>query len=99
MNIDPRETVMVGDSLKADVEGSQALGMTAVWRRIRKPDPPHEPEQVGEVPAEEENTTGPATRAQTGRALGDYGGGEGATPDYTIWSLWELTELPIFAGV
>jgi hypothetical protein len=87
---------MVGDSLKADVEGSQALGMTAIWRRVRKPDPPHEAEQVGEVPAEDDTTKGPATRAQTGRALGEFAGGEGATPDYTVWSLWELTELPIF---
>ena len=29
----PEETVMVGDSLRADVAGSQALGMTAVWKR------------------------------------------------------------------
>jgi HAD superfamily hydrolase (TIGR01549 family) len=91
MRIDPRETAMVGDSLRADVEGAQALGMTAIWRRVRKADPPHEPEQVGEVPAET-----PATRAQTGRALGDFGGGESAVPDYTIHTLWELTELPIF---
>jgi HAD superfamily hydrolase (TIGR01549 family) len=27
------ETAMVGDSLRADVEGSKALGMTAIWRR------------------------------------------------------------------
>ena len=27
------EAVMVGDSLKADVQGAQSLGMTAVWRR------------------------------------------------------------------
>lgn len=96
MGIDPRETAMVGDSLKADVEGSQTLGMTAIWRRVRKPDPPHEAEQVGEVPPDD-TATGPATRAQTGRALGEFGGGEGATPEYTIWTLWELTELPIFA--
>jgi HAD superfamily hydrolase (TIGR01549 family) len=95
MRLDPRETAMVGDSLKADVQGAQALGMTAIWRRVRKPDPPHEPEQVGEVPAETPATRG-ATRADTGRALGEFGGGEGATPDFTIHSLWELTELPIF---
>jgi FMN phosphatase YigB (HAD superfamily) len=82
---------MVGDSLRADVEGAQAVGMTAVWRRVKKPDPPHEPEQVGEVPPDT-----PATRAQTGRALGEFGGGENAEPDYTIHTLWELTELPIF---
>ena len=94
MGIDPRETAMVGDSLKADVQGAQAVGMTAVWRRMRKHDPPHEAEQVGEVPPD---GPAPATRADTGRALGEFGGGEGVTPDYTIWTTWELTELPIFA--
>jgi HAD superfamily hydrolase (TIGR01549 family) len=34
--IDPQEVVMVGDSLKADVAGAQALGMTAIWRRLPK---------------------------------------------------------------
>ncbi|MEX1255224.1 MAG: HAD family hydrolase [Dehalococcoidia bacterium] len=34
--IEPQEVVMVGDSLKADVGGAQALGMTAVWRRLPK---------------------------------------------------------------
>lgn len=33
MQIEPKETAMVGDSLRADVAGAQALGMTAVWRR------------------------------------------------------------------
>lgn len=28
----PEETAMVGDSLRADVAGAQALGMTAIWR-------------------------------------------------------------------
>jgi hypothetical protein len=66
--------------------------MTAVLRSVRKHDPPHEAEQVGEVPPDT-----PATRAQTGRALGEFGGGEGVAPDYTIYTLRELTELPIFA--
>ena len=93
MAIDPRETAMVGDSLKADVEGAQALGMTAIWRRMRKHDRAHEPEEVGEG----QSASGrPATRAETGRALGEFGGGEAATPDFTIWTLTELTELPIF---
>lgn len=99
MRIDPKETAMVGDSLRADVEASQALGMTAVWRRIHKPDPPHEREQVGEGPPQQgQPPQGPraATRAETGRALGEWGGGEGVTPDYTIWTLTELTQLPIF---
>jgi FMN phosphatase YigB (HAD superfamily) len=92
MNITPAETAMVGDSLRADVQASQAIGMTAIWRRVRKPDRPHEAEQVGEVPPDM-----PATRAQTGRALGDYAGGESVTPDFTIHALQEITELPIFA--
>jgi hypothetical protein len=65
--------------------------MVGVWRLVRKHDPPHEAEQVGEVPPDM-----PATRAQTGRALGDYASGEGVTPDHTIYTLRELTELPIF---
>jgi HAD superfamily hydrolase (TIGR01549 family) len=92
MKISPEETAMVGDSLRADVQASQALGMTGIWRRVRKKDRPHEAEQVGEVPPDT-----PATRAQTGRALGDYAGSEGITPDYTIHTLREITELPIFA--
>ncbi|MBI5283601.1 MAG: HAD family hydrolase [Chloroflexi bacterium] len=92
MGVTAAEVAMVGDSLRADVQASQALGMTGVWRRVRKHDPPHEAEQVGEVPPDL-----PATRAQTGRALGDYAGGEGVTPDFTIHTLRELTELPIFA--
>jgi HAD superfamily hydrolase (TIGR01662 family) len=31
--VEAAETVMVGDSLRADVEGAKTLGMTAVWRR------------------------------------------------------------------
>ena len=97
MKVTPDETAMVGDSLRADVEASQALGITAIWRRVRKPDPPHEDEQVGEGPhGDGDITNKPATRAQTGRALGDFAGGEGVTPDYTIHTLWELTNLPIF---
>jgi putative hydrolase of the HAD superfamily len=98
MKVAAEECVMVGDSLRADVQGAQEIGMTTVWRRVRKEDPPHEPEQVGEGPHGDGNVTAPATRAQTGRALGNYAEGEGVNPDFTIWSLWELTELPIFAG-
>ena len=87
---------MVGDSLRADVEGSQALGMTAIWRRVRKPDRKHDPEEVGEGPSASGRERRPATRAETGRALGEFAGGEGATPEYTIWQLAELRELPIF---
>jgi len=92
MGVAPGETAMVGDSLRADVEAAQALGMVSIWRRLRKHDPPHEAEQVGEVPPQTS-----ATRAQTGRALGDYADGEGVTPDFTIHALHEITGLPIFA--
>ena len=34
-------------------------------------------------------------RARQGDS-GDYAGGENVTPDYTIYTLRELTELPIF---
>ncbi len=33
LHVAPEEAVMVGDSLRADVAGAQALGMTAVWKR------------------------------------------------------------------
>ncbi|OGO52276.1 MAG: hypothetical protein A2148_01160 [Chloroflexi bacterium RBG_16_68_14] len=33
LGIEPQEAVMVGDSLRADVAGAQALGMATVWRR------------------------------------------------------------------
>ncbi len=92
MGVSAAETAMVGDSLKADVQGAHAVGLTTVWRRVRRRDPKHEPEQVGEGPAGSRG----ATRAETGRALGEFGGGEDATPDHTIWSLTELTQLPIF---
>jgi HAD superfamily hydrolase (TIGR01549 family) len=110
MNLDPRETAMCGDSLRADVQGAQAIGMTAIWRRIKKKDPPHEAEELGEAADDDtrkpqgvnlhadpgEDTTAPASRAQTGRALGNYAEVEDVTPDHTIWNLWELTELPIY---
>jgi HAD superfamily hydrolase (TIGR01549 family) len=110
MQIDARETAMVGDSLRADVQGSQALGMTAIWRRIRKEDPPHEAEELGEAADDDtrplesrgqhaapgEDPTVPASREQTGRALGNYAESDGITPEHTIWTLREITELPIF---
>lgn len=33
LGVEPAEAVMVGDSLRADVAGGQALGMIGVWRR------------------------------------------------------------------
>src|SRR3990170_2456532 len=33
MDVEAEETVMVGDNLRADVEGAKTLGMLTVWRR------------------------------------------------------------------
>ena len=33
LDVAPEDTMMVGDSLRADVAGAQALGLTAVWKR------------------------------------------------------------------
>jgi putative hydrolase of the HAD superfamily len=99
LGISAGEAMMVGDSLKADVEASQALGMTAILRRVKKPDRKHDREETGEGPGGPTDArTKPrgATREETGRALGDFGGGENATPDYEIWNLSELKTLPIF---
>jgi HAD superfamily hydrolase (TIGR01662 family) len=53
MGIRAEETAMVGDNMRADIEGSKALGMTAIWTRPpldelveASADPP---EVVGEV--------------------------------------------------
>ena len=37
LGVAPAEAVMVGDSLRADVAGAQALGIVAVWKRPLKP--------------------------------------------------------------
>ena len=42
------DTAMVGDSLRADVEGSKALGMTAIWRRPPTGEPVEETEDKPE---------------------------------------------------
>lgn len=34
----PADAVMVGDTLRDDVAGAQALGMTTVWRRYKEPE-------------------------------------------------------------
>ena len=33
LGVSPEQALMVGDSLRADVGGAKALGMTAVWKR------------------------------------------------------------------
>jgi HAD superfamily hydrolase (TIGR01662 family) len=46
--VEAAETVMVGDSLRADVEGAKTLGMTAVWRRPVTGEPVEETEDAPE---------------------------------------------------
>lgn len=53
LGVAAEESVMVGDNMRADVEGSKALGMTAVWRRPLLDEPVEatedEPEITGPV--------------------------------------------------
>ncbi len=51
LGIAPSQAAMVGDSLHADVAGSKALGMVAVWRKPPKGEPVEETE---DEPAEDE---------------------------------------------
>ncbi len=44
LGIEPEETVMVGDSLRADVGGAKALGMTAVLKRYNTAEDGKDPE-------------------------------------------------------
>lgn len=54
MGISAAEAMMVGDSMRADVEGAKALGITAVWRRPLADEPVEptedEPGMKGTVP-------------------------------------------------
>ena len=45
-NVDAAEAVMVGDSLKADIEGARAIGMKGVLLRRSGERPPHLPPDV-----------------------------------------------------
>jgi HAD superfamily hydrolase (TIGR01549 family) len=53
LGVAAEESVMVGDNMRADVEGPKALGMTAVWRRPLLDEPAEatedEPEMSGPV--------------------------------------------------
>jgi len=42
LGVAPKEVVMVGDSLAADIAGAKALGMRAIWRRL----PGQQPEGI-----------------------------------------------------
>jgi HAD superfamily hydrolase (TIGR01549 family) len=55
MSLAPEETAMVGDSLRADVEGARALGMMAIWRRP----PLDEPVEAASDPPEMEGAVRP----------------------------------------
>jgi HAD superfamily hydrolase (TIGR01549 family) len=55
MGLAPEEVAMVGDSLRADVEGAKALGMTAIWRRP----PMDEPVEEGADPPQVEGSARP----------------------------------------
>jgi HAD superfamily hydrolase (TIGR01549 family) len=48
MKVEAPETAMVGDSLRADVEGAKTLGMTAIWRRPVTGEPLEATEDVPE---------------------------------------------------
>ncbi len=50
MSLSPEETAMVGDNVRADVEGPKALGMMTIWRRP----PLDEPVEAGADPPEVE---------------------------------------------
>ncbi len=49
MGIEAEETAMVGDSLRADVEGAKTLGMTAIWRRPVSGEPVESTEDEAEA--------------------------------------------------
>jgi HAD superfamily hydrolase (TIGR01509 family) len=53
MGLEPQDVAFVGDSLRADVAGAKALGMTAIWRRPPKGEPVEEttdyPDESAEV--------------------------------------------------
>lgn len=71
LDVQPQEMAMVGDSLRADVAGSQKMGMTAVWRRplkIREKVDGVEPDftvselsEIPDLPCFSPDWTGPAS--------------------------------------
>ncbi|MGD0766460.1 MAG: HAD family hydrolase [Dehalococcoidia bacterium] len=79
LGVRAEEAMMVGDSLRADVEGAKALGMCAVLKRSSR------------SAAEEAVDKDMGTPEDGGTAEGK----EGAAPDFVIDHLPELTALPI----
>jgi HAD superfamily hydrolase (TIGR01662 family) len=64
MRLEADECVMVGDSMRADVEGSKTLGMTAVWRL-----PPLD--EPVEATTDEPEITGPVKPDYSIRNIGE----------------------------
>ncbi|MDP2950561.1 MAG: HAD-IA family hydrolase [Chloroflexota bacterium] len=94
LGVAPEETMMVGDSLRADVGGAKALGMTAAWKRsIGTDGEPEEQEEdaLRDVGGPLSPGSEPALSLAKGQALGELD----VQPDYTIDDLGELTQLPI----
>lgn len=67
MGLEPHETVMVGDDLRADVEGAKTMGMLTVWRRP----PLDEPVEATETRPE---ATGPLTPDYVVDSIGELKG-------------------------
>ena len=67
MALDPAATAMVGDNVRADVEGARALGMTTVWRRP----PLDEPVEASAGPPEVEGGPRPDYTIETISAMRD----------------------------
>jgi putative hydrolase of the HAD superfamily len=66
MRLEAEDVAMVGDSLRADVEGAKTLGMTAIWRRP----PANEPVEA----TTDEPETGPIVPDYTIDNIGDLRG-------------------------
>jgi HAD superfamily hydrolase (TIGR01662 family) len=64
MAIEPHEAIMVGDNMRADVEGAKALGLMAVWRR------PHAGEPH-EAATDESELSGPVAPDYTINEIGE----------------------------
>jgi FMN phosphatase YigB (HAD superfamily) len=67
MGVEAEEAVMVGDNLRADVEGAKTLGMIAVWRR-----PPAG--ELVEATEDEPEVTGPLAPDYTIDSIGELKG-------------------------
>lgn len=108
MQISPQETVMVGDSLSADVLGAQALGIFAIWKpkpdllkRIQAHDSPFDMQESASNPLAGMHVTDDDFILAQDRSrdyLDRYLRGE-IRPDLTIEQLSDLLEIFQEAGV